>query len=273
MPIKTIEILLVEDSKSDVELIRSILGACRDVLYSIQVASRLQAALEVVATLRIKAVLLDLNLPDSRGLETLLSLRARAPEVAIVILTGQDDQGLAVKALENGAQDYIVKDRMDSFSLSHSIRFGLLRHELNSGPREDIIRTKPATRETHSLPALLKATSDAADFGDCTLTEMESGMMATRFGMAMAAAIRSKGSEKLPGNDDRLKSLARDLANKRASSHDVFEIFDLMINKHVEDTDQANRRTFGRESRGALIKLLGLLLEIYRQPNGQIDQT
>jgi diguanylate cyclase (GGDEF)-like protein len=75
-------------------------------------------------------VLLDLFLPDSRGLDTFNAIHACAPAVPIVVLTCLDDNGLALKALRNGAQDYLVKGQIDHQALTRSMQYALVRHRM-----------------------------------------------------------------------------------------------------------------------------------------------
>src|SRR5439155_6281167 len=74
-------------------------------------------------------VLLDLSLPDARRLEALMQLRAAAPDVPIVILSGLQDELLAVKAVQEGAQDYLIKGRVDGEGLSRSINYAIERKQ------------------------------------------------------------------------------------------------------------------------------------------------
>ena len=74
-------------------------------------------------------MLLDLSLPDARRLEALMQLRAAAPEVPIVILSGLQDELLAVKAVQEGAQDYLIKGRVDGDSLGRSISYAIERKQ------------------------------------------------------------------------------------------------------------------------------------------------
>jgi len=75
-------------------------------------------------------VLLDLSLPDSHGLNTLERVHAHAPEVPIVVMTGFDNEMLGVKAVKEGAQDYLVKGQVDSYLLMHAIRYAIERKQI-----------------------------------------------------------------------------------------------------------------------------------------------
>src|SRR4029077_6039400 len=88
---------------------------------------RLDAALARLSCEHFDVVLLDLSLPDEQGINTLLRTHAHAPKVPIVILTGLDDEALAVKAVRAGAQDYLVKGRVDGDLLVRSMRYATER--------------------------------------------------------------------------------------------------------------------------------------------------
>jgi diguanylate cyclase (GGDEF)-like protein len=92
-------------------------------------------------------ILLDLNLPDGQGLETLTRLREAHPDIPIVVLTGSDDERLAMAAVRAGAQDYLVKGRVDSWTLARTLRHSLERHRLLG--ELDSARRREAHRATH----------------------------------------------------------------------------------------------------------------------------
>ncbi len=118
-----VRVLLVEDNPGDAVLIRRMFAgasAAATASFEITEAPTLADALEKLRN-RVDVVLLDLNLPDSRGLETLGRLRASAPSVPTIVLTGIDDRRLAVEALDSGANDYFVKERLDARLLAQAV--------------------------------------------------------------------------------------------------------------------------------------------------------
>jgi DNA-binding response OmpR family regulator len=117
-----ISVLLVEDNPTDVLLTEE---ALTDSHFHIDSVERLDQALTLLASQRFNVVLLDLGLPDSQGLETLQALRAGNSHVAIVVLTGKDDDVLALRALQEGAQDYLAKGDIEAKSLKKTLQCAL----------------------------------------------------------------------------------------------------------------------------------------------------
>ena len=125
-------VLLVEDNPGDARLIEIALASDLDdhrlgSRCELVWKQRLAEAVETVKTGTVSAVLLDLSLPDSQGLEGLAAIRAASAEVPILVLTGSDDGELATEALRNGAQDYLLKARLDGAGLRQAIRYGIER--------------------------------------------------------------------------------------------------------------------------------------------------
>ncbi|HTI51324.1 MAG TPA: Glu/Leu/Phe/Val dehydrogenase dimerization domain-containing protein [Planctomycetaceae bacterium] len=121
------KVLLIEDSPSDAGLIREMLADAQDAAFALEFADRLSTGIARIAAGGIDVVLLDLSLPDSEGLETMARIRAQAPRMPIVILTGLSDLSRAAKAAEEGAQNYLVKGHVDSRTLTRALRYAIQR--------------------------------------------------------------------------------------------------------------------------------------------------
>ena len=127
MSSEPIKVLLVEDNLGDARLLYEGLAEALPEQFQMTHARRLSEALEYLWQETCDVVLLDLGLPDSHGLDTLVVTRAQAPGVPIVVLTGFQDEALAVEALKGGAQDYLVKGQVDSNLLGRSMRYAIVR--------------------------------------------------------------------------------------------------------------------------------------------------
>ncbi len=123
-----IRILLVEDNPGDARLVQETLAEVSHPRFQITHVERLSQARRVLGRETFDLVLLDLFLPDKPRLGTLIEIHDQASKVPIVVLTGADDEMLAIWSLEEGAQDYLVKGRMDSDSLVRCIRYAIERH-------------------------------------------------------------------------------------------------------------------------------------------------
>lgn len=122
-----IKILLIEDNPGDARLIKEYLSDVKNATFDLHMADRLGAGIEILEDGIVDVVLLDLKLPDSEGLDSLDKIFTVAPYVPIVVLTGTNDENTAIKAVKMGAQDYLVKDKVESDLLIRSIRYAIER--------------------------------------------------------------------------------------------------------------------------------------------------
>ena len=106
-------VLLIEDNPGDARLIREMLAEEPDSPFNLHFSERLAHGLDFIANEKPDLVLLDLSLPDSLGLETFAKVYEHSPAVPIIVLTGTDDKTVALKAVKGGAQDYLVKGKLD----------------------------------------------------------------------------------------------------------------------------------------------------------------
>lgn len=122
-------ILLIEDNANDALAIKIMLESA-DFPFKLEKAETLKSGLDILSEKQIDVILLDLGLPDSKGLDTFVNLFDEYPDVPIVMYTGLEDEDIAVKALQKGAQDYLVKGKVDSKLLVRAIRYSIERHRL-----------------------------------------------------------------------------------------------------------------------------------------------
>ncbi|MEA1905909.1 MAG: PAS domain S-box protein, partial [Euryarchaeota archaeon] len=127
-----IKVLLIEDNSGDLRLIQEMLSETEMFSFELEHTGRLSSGLKRLVEGGIDAILLDLGLPDSQGLETFVSVRDQAPELPIIVLTGFDDTTVANMAVREGAQDYLVKDEVDGNSLARSLRYAIERKEVEA---------------------------------------------------------------------------------------------------------------------------------------------
>ncbi|MBF0276320.1 MAG: response regulator [SAR324 cluster bacterium] len=125
-----LEILLIEDNPGDARLIKELLLEFKRLeKVNFHWVESLAEGISFLKKDPIDIILLDLSLPDSQGLITFQKIYSYEPEIPIIVLTGLDDDEVALDALRRGSQDYLVKGRFDSYLLGHSIRYALERQQ------------------------------------------------------------------------------------------------------------------------------------------------
>ncbi len=129
-------VLLIEDNEDDAELIREALSEQSPHSFTLNWADRLETGFLKLAQHSVDAVLVDLSLPDSQGLETLDRVRAQAHEAPVIVLTGLDNDLIAEESLLRGAQDYLVKGRLTGDALRRAIRYAMGRHRVEQALRK-----------------------------------------------------------------------------------------------------------------------------------------
>ncbi len=129
MATKTINLLLVEDDLDDLHFLRMMLQKATGVRFQLEPAKNLTEALARLAKGGIEVILLDLKLPETTGMDTFQAVKERAHEVPIIVLSGFDDESLALSAVHAGAEDYLVKGRVDSQLLTRAVVYAIERSE------------------------------------------------------------------------------------------------------------------------------------------------
>lgn len=141
-----IKVMHVEDTGADVSIVECCLNKSDFLLINTkslqETKSKLDSSFDIV--------LLDLGLPDSNGLATFLAIKEQTPEIPIIVLTGTNNYNLALEAISKGAQDFLVKGKFDPRQLETTIRYALLRHEL-----ENLRLEKERFKERENFIAML----------------------------------------------------------------------------------------------------------------------
>ena len=127
---KPLKILLIEDSMEDAIIIREMLKETPNIHFELEHVDRLKKGFENLFKDSFDVLLLDLNLPDSWGFDTFIRTYDQVPELPIVILSGFDDEEAAVRAVREGAQDYLIKGQIDGRLLARSISYAIERKEV-----------------------------------------------------------------------------------------------------------------------------------------------
>ena len=135
-----LKILLIEDNEGDAKLIRLVLNDCEGTV--LKHADCVSSGLKLLEGEPFDVVLLDLGLPDSIGLDAIQRIQDRGLKLPIIVLTGLSDEELAVRAISLGAQDYLVKGRIDGDLLYRAIRYAIERKKLILELHEALAKVK-----------------------------------------------------------------------------------------------------------------------------------
>jgi PAS domain S-box-containing protein len=137
---KPIRILHIEDNPGEVVLMRALLAEAGADQFELQSAERLAGGMAQLDAGGVDLVMLDLGLPDSNGLSTFTAVHTHAPQVPIIVVSGVDDEAVAIKTVHEGAQDYVVKGQVDARLLRRTVHYAIERK-----------RAEQALSEQHKL--------------------------------------------------------------------------------------------------------------------------
>jgi diguanylate cyclase (GGDEF)-like protein/PAS domain S-box-containing protein len=145
---RSIKVLLIEDNPGDARLVGELLTEEGD-RFGIVLAGSMREARDRLNTDAFDVVLLDLSLPDSHGFGTISCIRAQAPAMPLIVLTGFDDADFAVAAVEAGAQDFLVKGQFEGGTIRRAIRYAITRRMLEEQVRLSEERLKGIIELAH----------------------------------------------------------------------------------------------------------------------------
>jgi len=272
-------VLLIEDNEDDVLIIRETLAEVRGAslpagTFDLEWAHRLSAGLERLAEGGIDVVLLDLGLPDSQGMETFRKAHTQAPEAPIVVLTGLADETLGVKAVQEGAQDYLVKGQVDGNLLVRSMRHAIERQrllaELEQARQREQQERERLERELYSLEQLSAPPSTAVTaqtFGLAPLRESVPEVfdeLIQSYGDLMDLALERRAYRVEHNISERLRSLAERVGFLRAGPRDVVEVHSNALKRKTREVAPAKAQAYVEEGRLMVLELMGYLVSYYR---------
>lgn len=148
---QTIKILLIEDNRVEAELIQELFSEVNTNQFAITHAQRLSQGIKKLIDFTFDIILLDLSLPDSQGLNTVIQVKAKAPTTPIVVLTSLNDQKLAIQVVREGAQDYLIKGQFAGENLVRAIRYAIERERDRESIRQQAKRERILERMVEQI--------------------------------------------------------------------------------------------------------------------------
>lgn len=265
---RQLRILLVEDNPGDVGLVREALKTPDAARFELLTVERLEDARALVETQPFDAVLLDLTLPDSHGEETLVRLRIALQSVPIIVLTGVDDEALAVRLAQLGAQDYLVKGQLESRLLERSLRYAVERSRLLAELDQSRQREQQE-RELRSLDRLGSTPTSvtAQMFGLAPLRESTPNIFfefVLQYENLLALALEQRAYKVEHGVSERLRFMAERIGFLNAGPRDVVEIHTTALKRKSREVADARAQVYIEEGRLMVLELMGYLVSFYR---------
>lgn len=269
---------MIEDDPDDALLVREMLAEARQGRFDVEHSDRLSAALGLLADGGFDVILMDLSLPDSQGLNTLFGVRARAPYVPVVVLSGLDDEAKATEAVRHGAQDYLFRGRgqVNSSLLERFIRYAIERQRLESVLTRALQLERQswtheeAMRDYHHYVAMSEDRGfvpgrEESSLGIEGLPEPDNGTLhalLSDYRDLVQSYVRSV--QMLEGPPvDRVRELAQRLAEVHARARDVIRLHLSVLTEFSQQATAGEYRGFSTDARLVLAELMGNTMDIY----------
>ena len=253
-------LLLVEDEPADADLVEDLLEGSDIPFEVVRVQTRAEA-IDMLVQRAVDIILLDLNLPDGRGLPSLHAVREVAPDTPTVVLTASDDEKLALSCIDAGAQDYLFKEELRQISLRRTLSYAIARM------RESQIRELQETLERfRALTTTVQGLRAAAVAGAEALKDRDPGLfeaVAEDYGSLLLAHVRQGGAAPAKPRD-LMERIALSLGDAFASHRDLIDLHVTALNRAVERESEARARALANEGRLVALEMMGLLVDYYR---------
>lgn len=282
-----VEILVVDDDEDLGDLLERMIGAGNeydtDLTYVVTRAKSLAEALQKAEDRVFDLVILDLVLPDSTDLSTVLRMLDSVPRSPVVVLTGSRDEGFGVEALRAGAHDYILKADLTPEILWRTIRHTLTRHRSYLARVEVLEERRRLDTELSDLATADGTSVTAGSLGVVPLRERSFttfDTLAERYRDLLEINLRGRQfTTEVGGAEAGLRDLARDLGFLRAGPRDVIEMHVAATEAAISNQPRGRRLVLLETARLQVLELMGNLVAHYRsqsiggRPTGQPAPT
>lgn len=264
-----IKVLLIEDDPDDAFLLDEMLGEITTIDFDLTHVERLEPALQHLREEDYDVILVDLSLPDSKGIETVDRVNRNAKDKPVVVLTGLEDEAMAIMAVQHGAQDYLNKGRITGELLVRALRYAIERSRLEK-ELEKSRQREERRRELHSLEQL-SATPPTAitglTFGIHPLRESAPSIFAEfveQYSEFLDLALEQRGYRIEHDLTSKVRSLAEQTGKLKAGPRDVIEIHSTALNTRSASAPHQKAQAYIEEGRLLLLRFMGHLVSFYR---------
>ncbi len=263
-----LNVLLVEDAETVAELLKIWLTESATTPMQLDRVLLLSEALERLGERTYDVVLLDLNLPDSEGLETVRAVVHHSPTVPIVVLTGAADPGQAIEAVKLGAQDYVVKTHMNGDSIVQSLAHAVERQR--RAPRADTQRPRGWIQSEIDRIQQLAGGSwkiDEDEGGDNSLKGREPEVfeqLAQEYTAALTAIVEAAHRGASHDPSEALASIGAQMADAWAGPADVLALHASVLRSRLSTETVGELKNQPEATRSLGLQFMGHLAASYR---------
>jgi len=255
-------LLLVEDNPGDVLLVSEMLSEASDDTYRVVHVPRIADAVGALSAHTVDVVVLDLLLPDCTGVEGVRILRTCSKQIPIVVLTGSDDESLALACIDAGAQDYLAKRDVEAQDLRRAIGYAFTRLR------------EAELRELEEILERYRSLSSASQGTTVTAALVGSGAICVRNPPAFASLVDdyytlltpylTRETEQVRATRGVMEAVATAIGDATGGSRDLLDLHVAALDRAVADNDDVCGRTVAIEARSLALEMMGLLVDYYR---------
>jgi DNA-binding response OmpR family regulator len=250
-------LLLVEDCQGDADVVCHGLSGAR-IGYNLTVAGSLAEAFAHLSEKQTDLILLDLTLPDSKGIETLVRTNAAFPQIPIVVLTGHDDDEFGMASISAGAQDYLCKARLTPLNLRRVIGYALSRHREAQSIELRIARQREQALSSSGAEAL--AGNAPIRVSEPAIFRAFQVKYRTLLDQYMRQLVLHKGK---PLKE--MDGLVTELGALGATPRDLIDIHAAGLDNIKQGIRRENVYVYAADARLFALEMMGLLAEYYRR--------
>ncbi len=255
-------LLLVEDNPGDAQLVNELLMDAERDSYEIVHAPLMSAAVDTLRARPVDVVVLDLRLPDCTGVDTVKAVRDVASEVPIVVLTGSDDEQLAMDCIDAGAQDYLPKAEVRSRNLRRALGYAItrirdaqVRHLQETLSR---YRTLSSASQGTAVTAALAGTGAVAQRHPRTFDHL----VRSYFGLLQPYLARE--TDRLEAPHATMELIVTELGDIGGGPRDLLDMHVAALDRALALYQDPHARAIVYESRLLALQMMGLLVDYYR---------
>ncbi|MEZ5220526.1 MAG: response regulator [Ilumatobacteraceae bacterium] len=260
--VPTVATLLVEDDPGDAGLVRDMLERSVDRVFAVVHVERLAHAGELCRDREFDVVLLDLSLPDASGVEAVDVLRRVARELPIVVLTGADDDALALRCLDAGAQDYLRKDELRPVSLQRSIGYSITR--LRERQLRELREEIDGYRQLSSSAVPAPVTARLAGAGPLRERHPQLfGELVARYHELLVVFVHGL-VVRSPDRRPEMQGIVAEIGLRGGGARDLVDLHVAALDAAVRGETPDRSHALAVEGRLMALETMGLLVEFYR---------